>query len=57
MLRHLLNFAIFFTGYYNRPAIFQKVFFFFFSLPGEVFLVKKKKKSFYEKFAGRHGMV
>jgi hypothetical protein len=34
------------------PQIFQiKVF--FFSLPGEVFLVKKKKKSFYEKFAGR----
>jgi hypothetical protein len=26
---------------------------FFFSLPGEVFLIKKKKKSFYEKFAGR----
>jgi hypothetical protein len=25
----------------------------FFSLPGEVFLIKKKKKSFYEKFAGR----
>jgi hypothetical protein len=26
---------------------------FFFSLPGEVFLIKNKKKSFYEKFAGR----
>jgi hypothetical protein len=26
---------------------------FFFSLPGEVFLIKKKKKFFYEKFAGR----
>jgi hypothetical protein len=25
----------------------------FFSLPGEVFLIKKKKKSFFEKFAGR----
>jgi hypothetical protein len=25
----------------------------FFSLPGEVFLRKKEKKSFYEKFAGR----
>jgi hypothetical protein len=25
----------------------------FFSLPGEVFLVKKKKKVFSEKFAGR----
>jgi hypothetical protein len=39
-------------NYCNRPANFQnKVF--FISLPGEVFLVKKKKKSFYEKFAGR----
>jgi hypothetical protein len=50
--------------YCNRPANFSKCF--FFSLPGEVFLGKKvflknlpgasninKKRSFYEKFAGR----
>jgi hypothetical protein len=35
----------------NARQIFQnKV---FFSLPGEVFLIKKKKKVFSEKFAGR----
>jgi hypothetical protein len=33
------------------PGKFFKIKFFF-SLPGEVFLIKKKK-SFYEKFAGR----
>jgi hypothetical protein len=29
----------------------------FFSLPGEVFLIKKRKKSFYEKFAGRQQYI
>jgi hypothetical protein len=37
----------------QMPGKFFKIKFFFFSLPGEVFLIKKKKKSFYEKFAGR----
>jgi hypothetical protein len=36
----------------HSPGKFFKIKFFF-SLPGEVFLIKKKKKSFYEKFAGR----
>jgi hypothetical protein len=36
----------------QSPGKFFKIKFFF-SLPGEVFLIKKKKKSFYEKFAGR----
>jgi hypothetical protein len=38
-------------GIAGARQIFHKNF--FFSLPGEVFLKKKKKKSFYEKFAGR----
>jgi hypothetical protein len=36
----------------QSPGKFFKIKFFF-SLPGEVFLVKRKKKSFCEKFAGR----
>jgi hypothetical protein len=46
-----------FTAYIiaNARQIFQnKV---FFSLPGEVFLIKKKKKVFSEKFAGRQQYV
>jgi hypothetical protein len=39
----------------NARQIFQnKV---FFSLPGEVFLIKKKKKVFSEKFAGRQQYI
>jgi hypothetical protein len=49
MIAFMKNFKL---NVLQSPGKFFKIKFFV-SLPGEVFLIKKKKKSFYEKFAGR----